>query len=134
LERRDTIAAPSISAAVSVDGHVVWAGSVGWANIRDSKPATPQTTYRIGSTSKVVTATALARLSADKRLDIDAPISGYMTDIPNKEWENFTSRQLASHTAGLTAYEENNDWIGDGAKHYRNLVRTSITQALTMSF
>ena len=36
LERRDTIAAPSISAAVSVDGHVVWAGSVGWANIQDS--------------------------------------------------------------------------------------------------
>ena len=112
LERRDTIAAPSISAAVSVDGHVVWAGSVGWANIQDSKPATPQTTYRIGSTSKAVTATALARLSADARLDIDAPISDYMADIPNNEWENFTSRQLASHTAGLTAYEENNDWIG----------------------
>jgi len=45
-------------------------------------------------------------------LDIDAPISDYMADIPNNEWENFTSRQLASHTAGLTAYEENNDWIG----------------------
>jgi len=112
LERKDIIAAPSISAAVSVDGHVVWAGSVGWADIRDSKPATPQTTYRIGSTSKVVTATALARLSADNRLNIDAPISDYMIDIPNTEWERFTSRQLASHTAGLTAYEENNDWIG----------------------
>ena len=112
LERRDTIAAPSISAAVSVDGNVVWAGSVGWSNIRDGKPATPQTTYRIGSTSKAVTATALARLSADNRLDIDAPISDYMADLPNNDWENFTSRQLASHTAGLAAYEENNDWIG----------------------
>ena len=35
-----------------------------------------------------------------------------MADLPNNDWENFTSRQLASHTAGLAAYEENNDWIG----------------------
>jgi len=112
LKRRGVIAAPSLSAAVSVDGHLVWAGTVGWANISDNKAATPQTAYRIGSTSKAVTATALAKLSANGRIDINEPISDYMKEIPNREWERFTSRELASHTAGLAGYEENNDWIG----------------------
>ncbi|MEP1230232.1 MAG: serine hydrolase domain-containing protein, partial [Litorimonas sp.] len=119
--RRAKIAAPSISAAVAIDGKLVWAGAIGWRHAAKQLPATVNTTYRIGSTSKAVTATGLARLTAQGTIDLDTPISTYFKDLPNAEWNAFTLRQLASHTAGLTAYEENNDWFG----FYQSLALTT---------
>lgn len=111
-ERRADIASPSISAAIAIEGHLVWAGAVGWANVKDKEPATPQTIYRIGSTSKSVSMTGLARLVDAGKVELDTPISTYFSDSQNEAWNDLTARQLASHTAGLAAYEENNDWIG----------------------
>jgi CubicO group peptidase (beta-lactamase class C family) len=112
LAARKSIGAPSLSAAVAVDGKLVWAGSVGWANVEQSEAATPLTRYRIGSTSKSITATVAARLVDQGILNIDLPISDYLTNIPNVEWSNITSRQLMSHTAGLPGYAENRDLAG----------------------
>lgn len=112
LAARKSIGAPSLSAAVAVDGKLVWAGSGGWANVEQSEAATPLTRYRIGSTSKSITATVAARLVDQGILNIDRPITGYLTNIPNVEWSNITSRQLMSHTAGLPGYAENRDLAG----------------------
>lgn len=43
--------APSLSAAIAIDGELVWSAAVGWADLANGIPATPQTLYRIGSTS-----------------------------------------------------------------------------------
>ena len=110
--RRAKIGAPSLSAAISVNGELVWANAVGWQDVAKNKPASHETIYRIGSTSKAVTATGLARLIADGTMTLDTPISAYSKDLPNPDWNDFTPRQLMSHTAGLAAYEENNDWLG----------------------
>ncbi len=110
--RRAKIDAPSLSAAITLNGELIWANAVGWQDVAKNTPASHQTLYRIGSTSKAVTATGLARLIAEGTMDLDAPISAYSKDLPNPDWKNFTPRQLISHTAGLTAYEENTDWIG----------------------
>jgi CubicO group peptidase (beta-lactamase class C family) len=59
-----------------------------------------------------VSITGLARLVAEGELDLDTPISAYSKNLPHEEWHAFTARQLASHTAGLGAYQENNDWVG----------------------
>lgn len=109
---RETIGAPAFSAAVSVDGELVWAGASGWADIQSSTPAIPQTVFRIGSTSKALTATALARLVDKGQIDLDTPISQYLSELPNPEWADITPRQLASHMAGLPHYKENRDWAG----------------------
>ncbi len=109
---RRKIGSPSISAAIAIDDQLVWAGSSGWQNVAMQAPATPRTRYRIGSTSKSVTATALARLVAAGKLDLDTPISTYMPNLPNKNWPGLTARQLASHTAGMPGYENNTDWQG----------------------
>ena len=110
--RRAKIGAPSLSAAISVNGELVWANAVGWENVSQNKAASHETIYRIGSTSKAVMATGLARLVAEGAMDLDAPISTYSKDLPNPDWNELTPRQLISHTAGLPAYEENNDWVG----------------------
>lgn len=101
-----------LSAAVSVDGKLVWTASVGWADIERGRPMTPETILRIGSTSKAVTATALARLVDAGIMKLDEPISTHLSELPNDAWRSLTPRHLASHTAGLPGYEENRDLWG----------------------
>lgn len=72
----------------------------------------PDTLFRIGSTSKAVTATLFARMTDAGLVDPDAPVSAYLDDLPNEDWADLTLRQLASHTAGLVGYEENRDLGG----------------------
>jgi CubicO group peptidase (beta-lactamase class C family) len=121
IDRRSKIHAPSLSAAIAIDGKLVWAAAVGWQDVKADIAATPTTVYRIGSTSKAVTATGLARLVTSGNFDLDVPISTYSPDLPNVLWADLTARQLASHTAGLPGYEENTDWVG----FYKSLALTS---------
>ena len=114
---------PAITAAVSVEGELVWAGAAGWADLDGLTPATTATVFRIGSTSKAVTATALARMIDAGRMDLDAPISDWREDWPNPAWTGMTPRQLGSHTAGLPEYSNNTDRAGQyltlcGCKHF----------------
>jgi len=108
---KTTINTPAISAAVAVDGELVWAGTSGWADIEAKIPATTDTQFRIGSTSKALTGTALARMVDDSLIDIDKPIAQYMNTLPD-DWQQITARQLASHTSGMPHYKENTDYLG----------------------
>ncbi|MHA7872007.1 MAG: serine hydrolase domain-containing protein [Hyphococcus sp.] len=107
--RRKAIGAPAFSAAVAIDGEIVWRGAVGWADIAADRPATPETQFRIGSTSKAVTAMALARLVDRGVIDLDAPITDYLGEIRNPDWAKITPRMLASHMAGMPHYKENGE-------------------------
>jgi len=125
-ERRAAIDAPAMSAAVWVKDEVVWKAAVGWADIKTQRPASVDTQFRIGSTSKAITATALARLVDQGVIDLDAPISTYFDEIPNVNWGDLTARQLASHMAGVPHYEDVTDPIGlyrlaSMKKHYRDV-------------
>jgi len=103
---------PAFSAAIAVDDKLVWSAATGYAHIEQRRKATPSTLFRIGSTSKAVTGTLFARMVDDSLVNIDAPISTYINDLPNSDWAQLTPRQLASHTAGIVGYEENRDLIG----------------------
>ncbi|OBP16338.1 hypothetical protein A5320_02705 [Rheinheimera sp. SA_1] len=103
---------PAMTAAVAWRGELVWAGAAGYADIATATPVSIQTRFRLGSTSKAVTATALARAVARQQVALDTPISRYKTDLPNPAWQAMTLRQLMSHTAGLPGYENNTDRIG----------------------
>jgi serine beta-lactamase-like protein LACTB len=111
-EMRSRTGVPGASAAVSIDGHPVWAAGVGFADIETLAPVTPRTSFRIGSTSKAVTATVLARLVAAGRLSLDDSVATHWTDPPNPNWAKLTIRRLMSHTAGLPGYENNTDLTG----------------------
>ncbi len=106
-QHRAKIHAPAMSAAVAVDGKIIWAGAVGWQNIERKIPATEQTQFRIGSTSKAVTATLLAKLFQEGKIALDKPISHYYPNLPNSQWKTITPRQLASHSSGLPDYLDN---------------------------
>lgn len=103
---------PALTAAVAWQGKLLWAGAAGYADISANRVASSQSQFRIGSTSKAVTATAIARAVAAGTLELDVPIGQYKANLPNPAWQDLTLRQLLSHTAGLPGYEQNDDWRG----------------------
>ncbi|MGJ8680236.1 serine hydrolase domain-containing protein [Paraglaciecola sp.] len=118
-KHRLNINAPAITAAVAIDGRQVWAGAVGWADIEKELPATVDTQFRIGSTSKALNATALARLMQADLIDLDQPLKTLFKSPTNPQWKNITPRHLASHSAGLPHYKETKDI--EGLMHFMRL-------------
>lgn len=112
-QHRSRIHAPAISAAVAIDGKIVWAGASGWANIEKQIPATVDTQFRTGSTAKALTGTLLAKMVQEGSINLDTPIANYHRRLPNESWGKLTPRQLASHTSGIPDYIDNTgDWWG----------------------
>lgn len=94
---------PGLSAAITLDGHVVWAQAYGLADVENEVPARPDTAYRSASIGKCITAAAALRLAERGELDLDAPIAQYTSAFPPKPWP-ITARQLLSHTSGIRHY------------------------------
>lgn len=69
-------------------------------------PVTRDTLFQLASLSKWVTALGVLKLATDGKLDLDAPVSRYLTrwQLPESEFgtEGVTARRLLSHTGGLT--------------------------------
>src|SRR5690606_8260136 len=103
VETRAALGAPALSAAVSVDGERVWAGAIGYADLATRAPATLDTAFRIGSSSKAVTSIAMGVLLDEHALDLDAPVSRYIPDL-SQPLASITTRQAMSHTAGVRHY------------------------------
>ncbi len=95
---------PGLTAAVLVDGRVVWAEGFGYADLEHRVPVTPLTKMRVGSVSKPLTSVALGRLVEEDRLDLDVPVQRYVPSFPEKRYE-VTTRQAAGHLAGIRHYE-----------------------------
>jgi CubicO group peptidase (beta-lactamase class C family) len=64
------------------------------------------TVFQVASLSKWVSAFGIMKLVEDGKLDLDAPVSTYLTrwQLPSSSFDNnkVTVRRLLSHTAGLT--------------------------------
>lgn len=97
---------PGLSIAVSVDGRRVWSQGMGWADLEAQVPATPRTVYRIGSVSKILTASLAALLHQRGQLDLDAPVQTYVPSFPEKPEGEITTRLLAGHLGGLRHYQD----------------------------
>lgn len=70
------------------------------------KPVGSETLFQVASLSKWVTAVGVMTLVEDGKLDLDEPVSSYLTrwQLPESPFDNrgVTVRRLLSHTAGLT--------------------------------
>lgn len=103
---------PGVTAAVAIDGALVWVGAAGWSELENLTPMTPDNVMRIGSTSKAMTATMLARLEDQSVLSMSDTVGDHIAEPFNPKWARMQLRQLMSHTAGLPGYEQNTDWLG----------------------
>jgi CubicO group peptidase (beta-lactamase class C family) len=117
---REELGIPGISAAVAIDGTIVWSAGFGYADLENRVPARGTTLYRVGSVSKPLTATAVVQLALDGRLDLDAPVQRYVPSFPEKE-HPVTTRLLAGHLAGIRHYR-GNESVAEGQRHYDDVV------------
>jgi CubicO group peptidase (beta-lactamase class C family) len=102
-ETRTVLETPALSAAISIDGVLVWAGAVGYADIDSKTEASLNTVFRVGSSSKAVTAIGMGVLIDEGRVDLDVPVSHYLSDL-SMPLASVTTRQAMSHTAGVRDY------------------------------
>ncbi len=94
---------PGLSLALAEAGQVRHETAFGFADVENAVPARPETVYRLASISKPMTAVAVMKLAQDGRLDLDAPVTRYCTEFPEKSWP-VTSRQLLCHQGGVRWY------------------------------
>jgi CubicO group peptidase (beta-lactamase class C family) len=95
-EHKGNVALALVERGRSVGGHFV---SIG-------KPVDENTRFQVASLSKWITAWGVMTLVEAGKLDLDAPVSRYLTrwKLPPSKFDNrsVTVRRLLSHTAGLT--------------------------------
>jgi serine beta-lactamase-like protein LACTB, mitochondrial len=104
--------APAMGAAIVRDGLVLWAGNHGYADEARTVEASSHHRYRLASVSKLYAATALLTVQERTGFDLDAPVGSVVPAWTRDGRPAVSSRQLASHTAGVNHYQ---DW--DVAAH-----------------
>jgi CubicO group peptidase (beta-lactamase class C family) len=91
---------PGCSAAVSLNGQVVFEKAFGMAELEHGVLNTPQTIFESGSVAKQFTAAAVVLLARDGKLSIDDSVKKYIPELPDYE-KPITIRHILTHTAGL---------------------------------
>lgn len=94
---------PGISIAIMQHGKTVFEEGFGYADLESKERVTTKTQFRAASVSKIITVTALAKLTQEDLLDIDRPIQKYLPGYPQKKYP-ITARQLAGHLSGISHY------------------------------
>jgi serine beta-lactamase-like protein LACTB len=102
-DARANLETPALSAAISIRGKRVWAGAVGFEDVESQRHANLDSQFRLGSTSKAVTAVAIGTLLDAGRLDLELPAQHYIADL-EPPLATITTRQAMSHTAGVRNY------------------------------
>jgi CubicO group peptidase (beta-lactamase class C family) len=101
-----TTRVPRAAVSVVADGQVLTTRGYGLADTgTEGSPARPvdpdRTLFRVGSVSKVVSATAVMQLVEEGRLDLDADVQQYLDFDLDTPKGPVTLRHLLTHTAGF---------------------------------
>lgn len=91
---------PGLSVAVGVRDRIVWAEGFGWADLTERIPVTPDTRFRIGTASTVLTSAAVGLLLEQGRLSLDDEVRVHVPEFAPPDGA-VTLRQVMGHTAGL---------------------------------
>jgi D-alanyl-D-alanine carboxypeptidase len=89
------------SIAIAANGVLVYQNAIGYSQIdkASKQPATIKTEYRIGSISKMFTATMIFQLIDEGKLTFDTPLATYFPQLPNAA--KITIAEMLDHRSGL---------------------------------
>jgi CubicO group peptidase (beta-lactamase class C family) len=96
---------PGLAVAVVHKGRIIYERGFGLANIEQGTPITPETIFRIGSTSKQFTAACIALLALRGEVDLDADLRTWITEL-SPELPPVSLRQAVHHVSGLPDYTD----------------------------
>ncbi|MFN0022916.1 MAG: serine hydrolase domain-containing protein [Parvularculaceae bacterium] len=94
---------PALSAAIAVDGQLAWRGAIGFSDLQSRTPVSFDDSFRLGSSSKAVTAIAVGTLMAQGKLDLGASL-GSLDPSLDAPVRDVTLGQAMSHRAGVRNY------------------------------
>ncbi len=94
---------PGCALGIIKDGQFIYKRGYGMANLEYNIPITPESVFRIGSTSKQFTAMCLVLLEEEGKLSLDDDIRKYLPEMPECE-SPITIRHLLHHTSGIRDY------------------------------
>ncbi len=80
-----------------------WARGFGYADLENKVLASAESSYRLASLTKTITALAVLQLVEAGKIDLDAEIQTYVPYFPRKKWP-VTIRQLLGHLGGISHY------------------------------
>ncbi|HUR81275.1 MAG TPA: serine hydrolase domain-containing protein, partial [Thermoanaerobaculia bacterium] len=95
---------PGLSVAV-MHGDFHWSRGFGLADVDNDVPARADSSYRMGSVTKPMTAIAILKLADEGKIDLDAEVQTYVPYFPRKS-KPVTIRQLLAHQGGISHYRD----------------------------
>ncbi len=106
---------PGLSAALVLDGELVWSGAFGVADAETGQSVTPSTIFQAASLTKQFFAYTALRLADRGVIDLDRPLAEYLP-YPRLEHEEryrrITARIVLSHSTGLPNWGGENLQLG----------------------
>ena len=96
------------SVSVFKDGSEIYQRSFGYADVENNVLANENTKYKIGSISKMYTATLILKLVEDGKLKLNTKLNTFFPEIPNAH--QITIKNLLNHSSGLFNYTKNKDF------------------------
>ena len=91
---------PGATVAIVQGDRVIYVKAFGTSNVETNSPMTPDMLFRIGSTTKMFTATALVTLAEKGKLKLDEAIGKHIEGL-NPKIAALTAHQLLTHTSGM---------------------------------
>lgn len=105
---------PGLQLAIIKNGKLEKLQNYGFASIEHQIPTNSRTTFSINSITKAFVGIAIMQLQEQGKLNINNPISSYISDIP-ENWKLITIKQLLSNVSGLpNNIDEKEQLLGDG--------------------
>ena len=94
---------PGLSAGF-LKGDFTWAKGFGYSDLENDVPAKPESSYRLASITKTLTAISVLQLVEAGKIDLDAEVQAYVPYFPKKKWP-VTVRLLLGHLGGISHYK-----------------------------
>lgn len=95
--------APGISVGFLKD-NFIWTKGYGYSDLENNVEAKPESSYRLASITKTITAIAVLQLVEEGKIDLDAKVQTYVPYFPKKKWP-VTTRLLLGHLGGISHYK-----------------------------
>lgn len=88
---------------VAHDGQVLFRGVDGEADVERHERVAADHVFAVYSLSKLFASVLVMQLVEQGQVDLDAPVSTYVTDLP-KSWQAIAVREFLDHTSGVPEY------------------------------
>jgi len=108
LHRLDINKKAMFGMVISKDGKSVYENYIGFASVQDKLPITKLTKFRVGSITKIFTASIIFQLIEEGKIKLSSKLSGFFPKIVNSE--KITISDLLSHRSGIHNITNDKDY------------------------